>query len=181
VLSLGSTKRSSPTIFANAVKAVARSSAVSAFLWSRAAAKTADVATAFIIAASSAGSTFTRRLRLVAVLDASAMTTSPIPSDAASTEFTHGCRMVATSGGSPAVSTSVPIHCTSRTSGQAGCVPRAEEINLYLGEVCESYGTVNATAEALKASPDRPDQEVAGHLEWYLGYVGEERAAGRMG
>ena len=56
-----------------------------------------------------------------------------------------------------------------------------EEINLYLGEVCEPYGTVNATAEALKASPDRLDQEVAGHLDWYIGYVGEERAAGRMG
>ncbi|MHC2020252.1 hypothetical protein [Methylobacterium sp. CM6247] len=56
-----------------------------------------------------------------------------------------------------------------------------EEINLYLGEVCEPYGTVNATAEALKASPDRLDQEVAGHLEWYIGYVDEERAAVRMG
>ncbi|MCC0808053.1 hypothetical protein FPV16_17860 [Methylobacterium sp. W2] len=56
-----------------------------------------------------------------------------------------------------------------------------EEINLYLVEVCAPYGTVNAMAEALKASPDRLDQEVAGHLEWYIGYVGEERAAGRMG
>ncbi|MCC0808861.1 hypothetical protein FPV16_22100 [Methylobacterium sp. W2] len=56
-----------------------------------------------------------------------------------------------------------------------------EEINLYIGEVCAPYGTVNATAEALKTSPDRLDQEVAGHLEWYINYVGEERAAGRMG
>ncbi|MHC2019720.1 hypothetical protein [Methylobacterium sp. CM6247] len=56
-----------------------------------------------------------------------------------------------------------------------------EEINLYLGEVCEPYGTVNAAAEALKASPDRLGQEVAGYLEWYIGYVGEEREAGRMG
>lgn len=56
-----------------------------------------------------------------------------------------------------------------------------EEIKFYLGEVCEPYGTANATAEALKASPDRLDQEVAGHLEWYIGYVGEERAAERMG
>ena len=37
-----------------------------------------------------------------------------------------------------------------------------EEINLYLGEVCQPYGTVNATAEALKVSPDRLDQEVPG-------------------
>ena len=27
-------------------------------------------------------------------------------------------------------------------------------INFYLAEVCEPYGSVNATAEALKASPD---------------------------
>ena len=56
-----------------------------------------------------------------------------------------------------------------------------EEINLYRGEVCEPYGIVNATAEALEASSDRLDQKVAGHLEWYIGYVIEERAAGRMG
>ncbi|MHC2019959.1 hypothetical protein [Methylobacterium sp. CM6247] len=55
-----------------------------------------------------------------------------------------------------------------------------EEINLYRGEVCEPYGTVNATDEALKASSDRLDQKVAGHLEWCIGYVTEERAAGRM-
>lgn len=55
-----------------------------------------------------------------------------------------------------------------------------EEINGFLSVICEPYGTVNATAEALKASPDLLDQQVAGRLDWYIGYVGEERAAGRM-
>ncbi|WP_279601264.1 hypothetical protein [Methylobacterium sp. E-045] len=39
---------------------------------------------------------------------------------------------------------------------------------------------MNATAEALKASADPLDQEVAKQLSWYIGYVGEERASGRM-
>ncbi len=56
-----------------------------------------------------------------------------------------------------------------------------EEIKSFLSVIYEPYGTVNATAEALRASIDLLDQQVAGRLHWYISYVTEERAAGRMG
>jgi hypothetical protein len=55
-----------------------------------------------------------------------------------------------------------------------------EQINEGLAVVCFGYPSVNAAAEAFRASPSLEDHHLAEQLEWYIGYVAEERAAGRM-
>jgi hypothetical protein len=55
-----------------------------------------------------------------------------------------------------------------------------DEIDAGLAVVCFGYPSVNATAEVLRASPSLEDYHLAEQLEWYIGYVAEERAAGRM-
>lgn len=46
--------------------------------------------------------------------------------------------------------------------------------------VCFGYSSVNATAEALRASPSLEDRHLAEQFDEYLADVGEERGAGRM-
>ena len=55
-----------------------------------------------------------------------------------------------------------------------------DQINDLLPQVCEGFPSVNAAAEAYKASADPVDREVAERLNWYIAYVTEERVAGRM-
>lgn len=55
-----------------------------------------------------------------------------------------------------------------------------DQINDLLPQVCEGFSSVNAATEAFKLSADPVDQEVAQRLDWYINYVAEERAAGRM-
>jgi hypothetical protein len=55
-----------------------------------------------------------------------------------------------------------------------------DEINGLLPVVCEGFPSVNAAAEAFEISSDPLDREVAERLGWYIGFVAEERAAGRM-
>ncbi|MFK5595947.1 hypothetical protein ACFZ8E_02910 [Methylobacterium sp. HMF5984] len=55
-----------------------------------------------------------------------------------------------------------------------------DDINQSLVVVCEGYPSVNAAAEAFRASPSLEDHQLADQLDWYIGYVAEERAAGRM-
>lgn len=55
-----------------------------------------------------------------------------------------------------------------------------EQINQGLAVVCFGHPSVNAAAEAFRASPSLEDHRLAEQLDWYIGYVGEERAAGRV-
>ncbi|TXN75486.1 hypothetical protein [Methylobacterium sp. WL8] len=55
-----------------------------------------------------------------------------------------------------------------------------DEINQGLAVVCFGFPSVNAAAEAFRASPSLEDHHLAEQLDWYIGYVAEERAAGRM-
>ncbi len=55
-----------------------------------------------------------------------------------------------------------------------------EEINQRLATVCFGYPSVNAAADAFRASPSLEDHQLAEQLDWYIGYVAKERAAGRM-
>ena len=55
-----------------------------------------------------------------------------------------------------------------------------DEISQGLATVCFGYPSVNAAAEAFRASPSLEDHHLAEQLDWYIGYVAEERAAGRM-
>ena len=55
-----------------------------------------------------------------------------------------------------------------------------EQISEALAVVCFGYPSVNAAAEALRASPSLEDQHLAEQLDWYIGYVAEERDANRM-
>lgn len=53
-------------------------------------------------------------------------------------------------------------------------------INQGLATVCFGYPSVNAAAEAFRSSPKLEDHNLADRLDWYISYVAEERAAGRM-
>lgn len=55
-----------------------------------------------------------------------------------------------------------------------------DQINDLLPQVCEGFPSVNAAAEAFRQSADLLDREIAERLGWYIGYVAEEREAGRM-
>ena len=55
-----------------------------------------------------------------------------------------------------------------------------EQINEALAVVCFGYPSINAAAEALRASPNLEDHHLAEQLEWYIACVAEERGAGRM-
>jgi hypothetical protein len=55
-----------------------------------------------------------------------------------------------------------------------------DEIEQGLATVCFGYPSVNAAAEAFRASSSLEDHHLAEQLDWYIGYVAEERAAGRM-
>ena len=55
-----------------------------------------------------------------------------------------------------------------------------DQIEQGLATVCFGYPSVNAAAEAFRASPSLEDHSLAEQLDWYIGYVAEERAAGRM-
>ena len=55
-----------------------------------------------------------------------------------------------------------------------------EQINKAIAVVCFGYPSVNAAAEAFRASPNLEDHHLAEQLDWYIGYVAEERGANRM-